>query len=258
MKIAIVSGASSGLGREFVCLLDKQEKLDEIWCIARSKEKLIDLQKSVTTSLRLLSYDLTQKESIYAVQAVLEKEAPDVKFLINAAGIGKIGSYKDITLSDCAAMADLNCRAAMMLTQIALPFMQTPSHIMEICSTAAFQPLPYFNVYAASKSFLYYYSRALNVELAPRRISVTAVCPYWIKDTNFISTAQNTKDNTYIKNFVFGSHKQKIAAKALHDAERGYAVSTPGVICTLHRLTAKFVPFSFMMYVWNLLRRMRI
>lgn len=257
MKIAIVTGASKGLGAEFVKLLDK-EQLDEIWVTARSKAKLEELKNICETPLRVLPYDLTKNTSFEGLRQLLEEEKPSVAFLINAAGLGKIGSYADISLRDCISMIDLNCRAAVLLTQLILPFMPEKGHILEICSTAAFQPLPYFNLYAASKAFLYHYSRGLNFELAKRKITVTAVCPYWIKDTDFIAAAKKTGNSFYIKNFVFGSYAKNIASKALRDAKQNHAVCTPGLICTLHHFVCKFLPYGFLMVMWNLLRRCKI
>lgn len=258
MKIAIVTGASKGLGREFVKLLDQEKQLDQIWGIARSKEQLESLQKSLTTPMRVLAYDLTQESAINALLDLLKKEKPSVQFLINAAGIGSIGSYKDIPLHICTTIIDLNCRAAVLLSQASIPFMPVGSHILEICSTAAFQPLPYLNIYAASKAFLYHYSRALHFELTAQHISVTAVCPYWIKDTEFISTAKGNKSNCYINNFIWGSLKKTVAKKALNDAKKNLAVSTPGIICTLHHIACKFLPDSLLISIWNFIRRYKI
>ena len=86
---------------------------------------------------------------------------------------------------------------------------------MQICSTAAFQPFQYLSIYAASKSFLYRYSRALRVELLSRRISVTAVCPYWIRDTEFIGTAQKTRNSTYVRRFPLASRQRNVARWAM-------------------------------------------
>ncbi len=106
-------------------------------------------------------------------------EKPEIKILINSAGIGKFGLWKDISLQDSINMIDLNCRGTVVLTQISIPFIMKGGNILEICSTAAFQPLPYFNIYAATKNFLYSYSCALHKELSCDNISVTAVCPYY-------------------------------------------------------------------------------
>ena len=146
-------------------------------------------------------------------------------------------------------MIDLNCCAAVAITQIAIPFMSHGSHILEICSSASFQPMPYFNVYAATKAFLYRYSCALCVELAPKGIVVTAVCPYWIKDTEFIQVAQKTKNSAYIHHFPWASTQKTVALRSLCGAKKGAAVVTPGLIPFLHRMITSLLPHSFMMGV---------
>lgn len=255
-KIAIVTGASSGLGSEFVRQLDAQEKLDEIWVIARRRERLEQLAGELHTPLRILSLDLTDKASFSEILTLLHDENPLVHMLINAAGFGKIGSYRDISLADCDNMIDLNCRAAVDMTQLVLPFMKRGSHILQICSTAAFQPFPYLNIYAASKSFLYRYSRALRLELLGRGITVTAICPYWIKDTEFIGTAKKTSNSNYIKGFPLSSRMKSVVHLSLMAGNMGFAVATPGIMCTLHRIVAKFIPSELMMGIWSIIRRL--
>ena len=256
MRIAVVTGASSGLGSEFVRQINRKESLGEIWVIARRKERLQVLQKQVRTKLRILPFDLTDRKSFREISALLAAEKPSVAILVNAAGFGKIGSYQDISLCDCDNMIDLNCRAAVDMTQTVLPYMPRGSRILQVCSTAAFQPFQYLNVYAASKSFLYRYSRALRVELFSRGIKVTAVCPYWIKDTEFIATAQKTGDSSYIRGFPLASREKHIVGMALRDSRIGLPVSTPGIVCTLHRIAAKFIPGELMMGIWELIRHL--
>ena len=205
MKIAIITGASSGLGSEFVRQISRKEKLGEIWVIARRKGRLTALQKESQTHLRIITGDLTKPETLREIEAMLWKEKPDVRILVNAAGYGKIGSWRDIKRSDVDGMIDLNCKAAVAMTQITLPFMKRGARILQICSTAAFQPFPYLSVYAATKAFLYRYSRALRVELYGTGIRVTAVCPYWIKDTEFIGRAKKSSDSSCIRSFPLAS-----------------------------------------------------
>ncbi|MCD7858495.1 MAG: SDR family NAD(P)-dependent oxidoreductase [Clostridiales bacterium] len=255
MNIGIVTGASSGLGRTFVRQLSGQEALDEIWVIARREERLHALEAQVETPLRCIPLDLTERTSFQALETLLKAEQPDVRVLINAAGFGKIGAWKDISMADCDGMIDLNCRAAVDMTQLVLPYMGKGSRVLEICSTAAFQPFPYLGVYAASKAFLYRYSRALRAELRGTGVSVTAVCPYWVKDTEFISKAQKTQNSGYIRHFPLASSEENVVRHALADAKLGLAVSTPGPVCTVHRVAAKFLPSELMMGVWALLRR---
>ena len=255
MKIAIVTGASSGLGSEFVRQIRKQEKLDEIWVVARRKDRLMTLEKELRTHLRIITGDLTKPETLREIEAMLWKEKPDVRILVNAAGYGKIGSWRDIKRVDVDGMIDLNCKAAVAMTQITLPFMKRGARVLQICSTAAFQPFPYLSVYAATKAFLYRYSRALRVELYGTGIRVTAVCPYWIKDTEFIGRAKKSSDSSYIHSFPLASRQKNVARHALLDAKLGLAVSTPGIVCTLHRAAAKIVPADLMMGAWALIRR---
>ena len=254
--IAIVTGASSGLGGEFVRQLAQQEGLDEIWVIARRKERLEQLARQVKTPLRVLPLDLIESESFDTLRELLVAEQPRVQVLINAAGFGKIGSYRDISITDCDRMMDLNCRAAVDMTLLALPYMGRGSRILEICSTTSFQPFPYLNVYAATKAFLYRFSRALRWELRGTGITVTAVCPYWIKDTEFIATAQKTKNSSYIRHFPLASREKSVARWALHDSRLGLPVSTPGIVCSLHRIAAKVIPAEGMMGVWEGIRRL--
>lgn len=253
MNIAIITGASSGLGAQFARLVDGQ--YDEIWAIARRAERLEQLRTQLRTPVRALALDLTDRAAPRELERLLSERGADVRLLINAAGFGKIGRWDDISLADCENMIDLNCRAAVAVTRVALGHMSAGAHIMQVCSTSAFQPFQYLNVYAASKAFLYRYSRALRVELRPRGISVTAVCPYWIKDTEFIPVAQDTRDSAYIRGFPLASRQARVARRALADALRGRAVSTPGVVCTLHRAVAKLVPAALMMRAWELIRR---
>ena len=148
MDIAIVTGASSGLGGRFVELLDGQERLDEIWVIARRRERLEALGARVRTPLRVLPLDLTDRAAVRELDGLLGELRPSVRVLINAAGFGRIGAWDDVTLADCESMIDLNCRAAVAVTRVALKHMGEGARIMQICSTAAFQPFPYLSVYA--------------------------------------------------------------------------------------------------------------
>lgn len=255
MRIAIVTGASSGLGAEFVRQIDRKYELGEIWVVARRRDRLEELGGKVGTPVRVLPLDLTEESSIDGIAHLLEDERPDVRILVNAAGFGKIGSWKDISASDVAAMIDLNCRAAVLLTQAVLPYMGKGSTVLEICSTAAFQPFQYLNVYAASKAFLYRYSRALRVELFGSGISVTAVCPYWIRDTEFIGTARENANGKRVRHFVFSSREKSVVRWALVDAGLRIPVSTPGPVCLVHRIAAKYIPHGPMMAIWALLRR---
>ncbi len=294
MRVAIITGASSGLGKEYVKEVSRKEKgIDEIWAIARRKERLLALRELSRIPVRALPYDLVEMGSIDALAKLLEEEKPDIRLLINAAGFGKIGGSLDIGVEDTNRMIELNCRAAVDMTYICIPYMSEGSRIMEICSTAGFQPFQYLNVYAASKAFLYRFTRALRVELFSKKIKVTAVCPYWIRDTEFIPVAENAgavnvgKPGTEstgggsagaekvtavragktsvekasadagkkIKHYPLSSRVHSVAVNSLAVSRLGLPVSTPGIVCTIHWIVAKVIPSELMMGIWAILRR---
>ena len=152
MKIAIVTGASSGMGREFVLQLTAHVQVDEIWVVARRREALEALQAHCAVTVRPVVLDLCKQESFQAYADLLEAEKPDVKLLVNAAGFGKFGSYSKISLADDLAMIDLNCKALVAMTRLTLPYMAKGSHILQLDSLSAFQPVPYITTYGATKA----------------------------------------------------------------------------------------------------------
>lgn len=269
--IAVITGASSGLGSEFARQIDAQGEVKEIWLIARRREKLVEVAAQLHTQTMVLCADLSLREGICVVAKTLAdanraaassgEGGISVRYLVNAAGFGKIGSYRDIPLEEVDRMIDLNCRGAVDMTQIILPYCARGSRVLEICSTAGFQPFQYLNVYAASKSFLYRYSRALNMELLREGtgITVTAVCPYWVTDTEFIpgaeSTAKSSCGNRFIRHYPLSTKKETVVAHALADASLGLSVSTPGLVCTVHRFFAKILSSNVLMWCWELIRR---
>ena len=258
-RIAVITGASSGLGELFARRIDeKYSNIDEIWLIARRKDRLDEVAKSLHKSVKVLKLDLTSDTAIQDLKDALTDNSVRVGLFVNAAGFGKIGNYEKISETDQLNMIDLNCRAAVATTLAVLPYMQAGDHIIEICSTAAFQPLQHMNIYAASKSFLYNYTRALRLELLPRKIVVTAVCPWWIKDTEFIGVARdgNSASAAAIKGFPLSARKEKIVRRALLASRIGLAVVTPDVMSFFHRIFAKILPRKFMLYFWEVFRRL--
>lgn len=257
MNIAIITGASSGLGREYARLLAADTQIDELWLIARRAERLLALQEELLPrTCQVITCDLTRNEALAAIaKRLTETTGIHIQWLINAAGFGRIGSCQEIGTDDSARLIDLNCRAAVALTQLSLPYMHAGSHILEICSCAAFQPIPYLAVYAASKAFLLSYSRALGQELSQQQISVTAVCPYWIKDTEFIATARKTDRHHLFRQFPFACTQTKIARRSLKAARQGQKICTPDAISLLDRIISTLIPHCILLHASKLYRR---
>ncbi len=246
--IAIVTGASSGMGKEFVLQLDKNEILSEIWVLARRKDRLLSLADEVKTPIRAISCDLTDKQSLADFEELLKKEQPQIKFLVNCSGYGKFGHTDVVSLEDSLGMISLNCSALVSITQISLPFMAEDSHIVELCSLSSFQPVPYLNVYAATKAFVLSYSRGLAAELKKRKIYVTAVCPGWVR-TEFFDRAKTKQDDaiTYFNKIY---EAKDVIRKAYRDAKRKKQVSIYGFIIRAQVLFVKLMPHSFIMKLW--------
>ena len=190
--IALVTGASSGIGREFARQIDLLQQVDELWLVARGEEGLRQVAAGLTTAARVLAADLASEEGLDVVRAALAKEQPRVRYLVNAAGFGKFGDWRTISNADASAMVDLNCRAVVAVTRAALPRMERGSRIVQVASAAAFAPLPHLNVYAASKAFVLRYTRALRWELHGTGIVATALCPTWV-DTGFEAVARRPR-----------------------------------------------------------------
>ena len=164
------------MGKDFVRQLQKEKNVDEIWLIARRKERLKAMEES-DDRLRAFALDLTEIESFELLENILKKEKPQIQYLVNAAGAGRMGKVEEIDFKDHAFVLDINVRALTCMSRICQPYMEKGSHIIQLCSGSAFLPQPEFASYAASKSYVLSFSRALGQEVKKKGISVTAVCP---------------------------------------------------------------------------------
>ena len=250
MKIAVITGASSGMGREFVTQLDAGEQFDELWLIARRKERLEELQASVRSKVRAIPLDLGKPESIDTYKALLEEHKPEVAVLVNAAGFGKFGDFDAIPLDDDLRMIDLNCKSLVAMTRLTLPYMQAGSHILQLDSLSAFQPVPYITTYGATKAFVLSYSRALGAELKPRGIRVMAMNPGWVK-TEFFNHALQTNGQNRVQYYNHLYEARDVVAtglKHLYKTKKDYSVH--GLPVQNQVRLVKLLPHSLVMKVW--------
>lgn len=246
MKIAVITGASSGMGREFVLQLSREKQFDEIWVIARRTDRLESLRDEVNTKIRPISLDLTREESIAEYQALLEAEKPVVDVLVNASGVGRFGAFSDMDLETMYRMIDLNSKAYVGMTYATLPYLQEGSEVYQLDSLSSFQPVPYICVYGATKAFVLSFSRALNVELKKRGIRMMAVCPGWVK-TEFFDHAVKDDTITYYNKFFT---PEQVIARALKDMKRRRDVSICGFSVRTQVFFTKLLPHKLVMKIW--------
>ena len=250
MNIAIVTGASSGMGREFVLQLTNFVTVDEIWVIARRKEALEQLQSQVPVRVRPVVLDLLNSESFTTFANLLAEEKPNVKLLVNAAGFGKFGRFENISLEDECKMVDLNSKALVVMTRLTLPYMEKGSHILQLDSLSAFQPVPYITTYGATKAFVLSYCRAMNRELKPRGIRMMSMNPGWVK-TEFFSHAfqTNQSDVQYFDRLYEAKDVVATGLKDLYTTRKDMSIH--GFPVKFQVFLVKLVPHRFVMNIWQ-------
>ncbi|HOA81541.1 MAG TPA: SDR family NAD(P)-dependent oxidoreductase [Defluviitaleaceae bacterium] len=251
-KIAIVTGASSGLGSHFVRQLDLKYNLDEIWMVARRENKMKKIaSKLKKTKAILIKCDLSNLDDINKTSNKLKKEKAKVMFLINSAGFGKIGSFHELSLEEQMAMIDVNIKALTAITYKVLPYLSKGSKIIQVASSAAFLPQPGFNVYAATKAYVLHFSKALSVELKSRNIGVLALCPGPVKTEFFEIASSDGKPLDWKAKFMVNA--KDVVAKALNDAQSNKMESVYSFYMKLLKISSKIIPHELILkyFKWN-------
>lgn len=253
MKTAIITGASSGMGREFAKEISRRYvNIEEIWVIARREQELLELKKEISHKrVIVFTLDLTKDEDLDKYREELKARKPEVCMLVNCAGYGKIGRFEEVGYEHNRGMVKLNCQALTDITYLTLPYVRRKGQIIQLASSAAFVPQPDFAVYAASKSYVLSLSRALNRELSDREIRVTAVCPGPVK-TAFFDIAQEDTDRKLrrIKMLVMAK-PEKVVKKALNDARNEKEKSVYGLTMQLFELLCKVVPHKIILKIMS-------
>jgi len=249
MNIAVVTGASSGMGREFVLQLSSYVAVDEIWVIARRKDALDALAEECPVKVRSVALDLCKEESFAAYSQLLDTEKPNVKLLVNAAGFGKMGRFDKIPVEQELRMIDLNSKALVAMTRLTLPYMQSGSHILQLDSLSAFQPVPYLATYGATKSFVLSYTRAMNAELKGAGIRMMAMNPGWVK-TEFFNHAMQTNGNDvqYFNRLYEAKDVVATGLKHLYRSKKPYSVH--GLPVRNQVRLVKLLPHGLVMKIW--------
>lgn len=245
MKIAVITGASAGMGRECAVQLDRLRKYDEIWVIARRGDRLLSLSGALRAKVRPIPLDLTADGSVEEYAGLLAEHQPEVKTLVNAAGFGLFGNFADLPLDEQLNMIDLNCKALVAMTHVTLPYMSEGGEIYEFASIASMQPIPFLNIYAATKAFVRSFTQALNLELRDRGIHAMAVCPCWV-DTEFFDRANQYAQIPYYSRIW---NPRDVVRTAIRDMRKGKDVSIHGATIKAQGLFGRVLP-RLAMGVW--------
>jgi short-subunit dehydrogenase len=248
MPLAIITGASSGIGREFALQL-KEKGVDSFCLIARREDKLRSLAKELDVPAEIITADLTLDGGIEKVRAYLEKEAPRVKFLVNCAGFGDFGSFDEISEESVCKMIDLNVKALVRITHMCIPYMEKGGRIIEMGSGSCFTPLPYFNVYSSSKVFVLHYTKALNHEIKKYGVRATCFCPGWV-ETEFISLAKRNSGVTMPKSTKPLLNAKKCVAKCIKASIKGKSMYVTNWFTKMQHALFKIVPDCILTKIW--------
>lgn len=196
MNTTLITGASSGIGEAFARKLAAQGR--NVLLVARSEDKLItlcnELGRQNSIRAQYVAMDLTEPESPARLFDEAQKRGLTVDTLINNAGFGAMADFTNIDLDRQLNMIDLNIKAVVDLTYRFLAPMRERKQgaIINVASTAAFQPVPFFATYAATKAFVLSFSEALWEENRSFGVTVMALCP-GVTETNFFAAAHGHK-----------------------------------------------------------------
>ncbi len=250
-NICVITGASSGIGKEFFVRLSKDGdfSFDEFWVIARSEERLKELSKLTDIPVRAIPLDLSDENSYESYKKLLEEEEPRISLLVNCSGYGKFESVEKVGYEANLNMIDLNVKGTVAMDYLSLKYMEKGSGIINIASVAAYQPIPYINTYGATKSFVLNFTRALSMELRDRGIKVMAVCPFWTK-TEFFDRAIKNEADPVVKKYAAMYDARDIVKRAIRDYKKGKSVSLFGFVTKLQLIGVKLMPVGIVMRVW--------
>lgn len=247
MKIAIITGASSGLGSEFAFAAARQRNdIGEIWLIARRKDRLESLAGQISKKTRVLSLDITSDEGLNTLKALIVQEKPEIRLLINNAGFGRLGEFKELSAEDSRDMLRLNCEALTVISRVCIPYMPQNGEIINTCSIASFAPNARMAVYSSTKAYVLSLSKALRFELKNQKINVLAVCPGPM-DTEFLPVAGIAEGSSFTFDTLPRDNPKKVAEKSLKASKKGRGVYVCHPFYKFYRILAKLLPHSIVM-----------
>ena len=242
MDIAVVTGASSGLGAEFVRAIAEQGAVDEIWALARRKERLEQLASECLPSrVRPIPVDLTERSSFPELERLLIDTRANVRILVNDAGYCACGSFESMPEKDIETMVDLDVTAMTLVNKACIPFMSRGSYAVIVGSVSSFVPVVGQAVYSAAKAYTRFHGQALRAELKSKGINVMVLSP------GNMDTEMNVRggDGEKAGSLPYLDLK-RITRTSLGRASAGKGFYTPGWFYKGYRIVSKIVPHSIM------------
>ena len=238
-KVALVTGASAGLGVEFARQLSKRGH--RLVLAARRKDRLEELAKELGKA-RAIAIDLSKKDSAAKLLADLEANGETVDLLVNNAGFGLIGRFAELDAKRERQMIDLNVGTLTDLCRAVAPQMiaRKSGGILNVASTAAFQPGPKMAVYFATKALVLSLTEALHEELKPHRVKVSCLCPGPTR-TEFGDVAGFGGNGMFDK---VAMEAPEVVEAGLDGLDRNKAVVVPGLVNKLTANSGRFAPRS--------------
>lgn len=247
MPIAVITGASSGLGRAYALAAAKIfPEIEEYWLIARRLDKLEALKAELPgKTVRCIPLDLREPSSFDEYRGLLAERKAQIALLVNNAGIGKMGDFADDAWRVHADIVDLNVRAFTAVANISLQCMGRGGVMVNVSSIAAFAPTPRMAAYCATKSYVSALSKAIGYELKRKGVKVLAASPGPM-DTEFLAIA-GVRSKTFDR--LPRVKPEYVAEKSLIAAKKGRSVYTAPPMMKAYRVLAKILPSNLMMHI---------
>jgi short-subunit dehydrogenase len=227
----LITGASQGIGRALSKECAKRNR--NLLLVALPDSGLDELARELKSAFQIdveyLESDLTERDCHEKVHAFAETRGIAVNTLVNNAGIGWNGIFESMMPSEIDQMIMLNLRATTLLTHIFIPDLLKfkDSHILNMCSMASLVPLPGKSVYAATKAFVMFFSKALQSELNGRGVKITSVLPFGVL-TNNVVKERISKSGFIARKAVM--NPEDVARISLDGMEKGKKIIIPGSV----------------------------
>ena len=247
MRIAVITGASAGLGEQFARQMKGAfPEIQGVWLIARRADRLEELAQKLPPELKteILPLDLCDKACLDRLAEKLAAEKPEVGLLINNAGCGYLGNLGEGELSLQTRMTDLNVTALTAVTHMTIPYIPAGGRIINVSSIASFCANPRMTVYSSTKAYVSSFTRGLSQELKSRKIAVTAVCPGPMA-TEFLDVGKIAGNSKTFETLPY-CDPEKVVAGTLAASRAGRVFYTPKGFYKLYRVLAKILPHGLM------------